>query len=399
MGETKLEMLQRPAPERGFDTPEFEARTAKAQEKMDRLGIGAMLLSTEAEVRYYSGFHTPFWQSPTRPWFLVIPLQGKPVAVIPGIGAACWERTWIEDIRTWPAPQPDDDGVTLLAETLREIAGAHGKIGTPMGHETHVRVPAADFDRLRTQVGANRFVDATEIVRTQRMVKSAAEIEKIAHICAIASDAFKAFPKFVQIGDTERQAFARMRIELLQRGADEVPYLVGSSGPGGFADVIKQPTNRILGAGDMMMLDTGAVFDGYFCDFDRNYAFGHATDEMRRAYDVVYAATEAGIAAAVPGATAADLFHAMARVMAASGASEGDVGRLGHGLGMQLTEWPSHTARDRTVLEPGMVITIEPGMSYGDGFNMLHEENIVIRENGTELLTRRAPEEIPVIRQ
>ena len=388
----------RPTPKRGFDTAEFAARTAKAQQLMEQRGLSALLLTTEAEVRYYSGFHTPFWQSPTRPWFLAVPLRGKPIAVIPRIGAACMGITWVKDIRTWSAPQPEDDGVSLLAETLAEVAGTTGKIGIPMGHETHVRMPAADFDRLRAQLGEDVFVDATDIVRAQRMVKSAAEIEKIAHICAIASDTFEAFPEFVGMGDTERDAFSMMRIELLKRGADEVPYLVGSSGPGGFSDVIKQPTDRILGPGDMMMLDTGAVFDGYFCDFDRNYAFGHASDEMCRAYDVVYATTEAGIAAAVPGATAADLFGAMADVMAASGASEGDVGRLGHGLGMQLTEWPSNTAHDETELEPGMVITIEPGMSYGDGFNMLHEENIVVCETGAELLTCRAPAEIPVIR-
>ena len=390
-------MTERDTPERGFERVEFEARTARAQALMADRGLAAMLLTTEAEVRYYSGFHTPFWQSPTRPWFLIVPASGQPVAVIPGIGAACMGSTWVTDIRTWPAPQPADDGISLLSETLHEVAGARGKIGMPMGHETHVRMPATDFDRLRARIGAERIVDATGIVRAQRMVKSEAEIAKVAHICAIASDTFEAFPDFVAMGDSERQAFAKMRIELLRRGADEVPYLVGSSGPGGFADVIKQPTDRILGAGDMIMLDTGAIFDGYYCDFDRNYAFGRATDEMRRAYDVVYAATEAGIAAAMPGATSADLFRAMARVMAGSGAGEGDVGRLGHGLGMQLTEWPSHTAADETVLEPGMVITIEPGVSYGDGFNMLHEENIVVREGGPQLLTSRAPAELPVI--
>ncbi len=392
-----MKTATRPEPQRGFATAEFEARTAKAQSLMASRGLDAMLLSTEAEVRYYSGFHTPFWQSPARPWFLVIPRQGKPVAVIPGIGAACMGITWIEDIRTWPAPQPDDDGVSLLADTLNELAGPAGEIGAPMGHETHIRMPAGDFDKLRARVGVERFVDTTGIVRAQRMVKSEAEIEKIAHICAIASDTFEAFPEFVQMGMSERDAFARMRIALLKNGADEVPYLVGSSGPGGFADVIKQPTNRVLGPGDMMMLDTGAMFDGYFCDFDRNFAFGHATDEMKRTYDVVYAATEAGIAAAVPGATCVDLFKAMSGVMAANGAIEGDVGRLGHGLGMQLTEWPSHTSYDQTVLEPGMVITIEPGMSFGDGYNMLHEENIVVRENGAQLLSRRAPSSLPVI--
>ncbi len=387
----------KPAPCRGFDTVEFEARTAIAQGMMDRSALSAMLLSTEAEVRYYSGFHTPFWQSPTRPWFLLIPLQGKPIAIIPGIGAACMARTWIDDIRTWPAPRPDDDGVTLLAEALNEIAGTDGRIGIPMGHETHVRMPAADFDRLRALVGFDRFVDATGIVRAQRMVKSEAEIEKIAHVCAIASDSFEALPGFVRIGGTERQAFATMRIDLLRRGADDVPYLVGGSGPGGISGVIEQPTDRILGSGEVIMLDTGAVFDGYFCDFDRIYALGYAADEVRRAYDVVYAATEAGIAAAVPGARSADLYQAMADVLTDSGASDGDIGRLGHGLGMQLTEWPSHTNSDETGLEVGMVVTIEPAMVFGNGRTMVHEENVVIRENGAELLTRRTPAELPVI--
>ena len=70
-------MNGRPSPVRGFDAAEFETRTVVAQGMMDRLALSAMLLSTEAEVRYYSGFHTPFWQSPTRPWFLLIPLPGQ----------------------------------------------------------------------------------------------------------------------------------------------------------------------------------------------------------------------------------------------------------------------------------------------------------------------------------
>ncbi len=384
-------------PARGFHRSEFEARTAKAQAMMDRQGLSALLLTTEPEVRYYSGFHTPFWLSPTRPWFLLVPLSGKPIAVIPSIGMSSMSATWVDDIRSWSSPQPEDDGITLLANALTEVADKDGRIGIPMGPETLVRMPAGDFDRLRGLVGKERFVDATDIIRSQRMVKSAAEIEKIAHICGIASDTFEGFPNLVKIHDTERTAFSRMRIDLLQRGADDVPYLVGSSGPGGFDDVIKQPTNRVLKDGDMMLLDTGAVFDGYYCDFDRNYVFGHASDEIKRAYDVVFAATEAGLATVKPGATCADLFKAMGDVMAASGASINSVGRYGHGLGMQLTEWPSHTAQDTTVLEVDMVLTLEPGMSYGNGKTMLHEENLVVREDGPQLLSRRAPAEIPVI--
>ncbi len=74
------------------------------------------------------------------------------------------------------------------------------------------------------------------------------------------------------------------------------------------------------------------------------------------------------------------------------------MGRLGHGLGMQLTEWPSHAAFDDTVIEENMVLTLEPSLSYGKGGRiMVHEENIVVRAGGAELLTTRAAPELPVI--
>jgi Xaa-Pro dipeptidase len=384
-------------PRRGFEVNEFEIRTANAQVLMEQAGLSALLFCTEPEVRYYSGFHTPFWLSPTRPWFLIIPLKGKPIAVIPTIGKSSMSSTWLDDIRHWAAPQPEDDGITLLADTLQEVAGDDGKIGMPMGHETNVRLPAKDFDWLRKLLGIERIVDATNIVRSQRMIKSEAEIEKIAHICSIASDTFEGLPNLINLGDTERSVFKAMRIDLLQRGADDVPYLVGSSEAGGISDIIKLPTNRILCEGDLMLLDTGAIFDGYYCDFDRLYSFGHCDDASRRAYDIVYAATEAGIEAARPGLSCAELFKKMSDVLSANNNDLGDVGRLGHGLGMQLTEWPSHTTWDNTILEPGMVITLEPGMNYGAGKLMLHEENILICETGARLLSRRAPTDIPII--
>ena len=87
----------------------------------------------------------------------------------------------------------------------------------------------------------------------------------------------------------------------------------------------------------------------------------------------------------------------MQNVMSEAGALGNTVGRLGHGLGMQLTEWPSHTPADKTVLEVGMVITLEPGMTFAPGKVMVHEENLVVREDGPELLSRRAAPELPVI--
>ena len=389
-------------PPRGFATAEFEMRLERAQRLMREQELSALLLTTEPEVRYFTGFLTQFWQSPTRPWFLVVPAQGKPVAVIPQIGAAYMAQTWLDDIRTWPAPAPDDDGVSLLAQTLLEVAGATGRVGLPMGPETHLRMPLAHFDAIRAR-RRGQFVDATALIRTLRLVKSEAEIDKIAHICDIVSRAFAALPGLIAAGDSEEAVFRAFKIEILLQGADDVPYLVGGAGPGGYADIISPPSARPLQEGDVLMLDTGSLFDGYFCDFDRNFAIGGKTAggpsaTARRAYETLYRATEAGLRAARPGATCADLFHSMWREL-----SDGDdsarttVGRLGHGLGMQLTEWPSLTPADHTVLAPGMVLTLEPGLTVAPGRMMVHEENIVIREDGPQLLTQRAPRELPVV--
>jgi Xaa-Pro dipeptidase len=147
----------------------------------------------------------------------------------------------------------------------------------------------------------------------------------------------------------------------------------------------------------VLIIDTGTVFDGYFCDFDRNFGFGRAHDNVRRAYDVVYAATDAGIAAARPGATTGDLWSAMWKILEQGGALGNSVGRLGHGLGMELTEWPSITPDDAAPLEPGTVITLEPGMEFAPGKQMVHEENIVTTEDGARLLSRRASPQLQII--
>ena len=384
-------------PTRGFPVEEFERRTARAQAMMVEAGLGVLLLTTEPEVRYFTGYLTQFWQSPTRPWFVVVPAAGKPVAVIPTIGVECMRRTWIEDIRTWSSPYPADEGISLLASTLVELVGHTARIGVPMGPETHVRMPMNDYARLGEIVDRMHFIDATSIIRGLRMVKSAAEIEKISNVCTMVSDVFGTWPDTLHVGMTEIEIFRSFKIACLERGVDDVAYLVGGAGPGGYRDIISPPSTRSVERGDVLILDTGAVFDGYFCDFDRNWAFGMAGPAVADAYELVYEATEAGFTAAQPGACCADVFNAMQSVMEKAGALGNNVGRLGHGLGMQLTESPSNTASDRTELVPGMVLTLEPGMTFAAGRLMVHEENIVIEENGPRYLTRRASPTLPVI--
>ncbi|MCB0034966.1 MAG: aminopeptidase P family N-terminal domain-containing protein, partial [Anaerolineales bacterium] len=199
-------MRHKSEPSRGFTTAEFEMRLTRAQRLMHEQDLAALWLTTEPEFRYFSGFLTQFWQSPTRPWFLVVPAQGKPMAVIPEIGAAYLATTWLDDIRTWPAPTPADDGVSLLLATLREVVGQSGRVGVLMGAETHLRMPLRDFETIRTilKEAGHEFADATPLIRELRLIKSAAEIEKIAHSCGLVSDSFAALPSFVTSGMTER---------------------------------------------------------------------------------------------------------------------------------------------------------------------------------------------------
>ena len=376
-------------PPRGFPAAEFRARCARAQAMMGEAGLQALLLTTEPEIRYYTGFLTRFWESPTRPWFVVLPADGDPIAVIPAIGAPLMARTWVRDIRVWDAPDYEDDGVSLLTETLREVLPRGGVVGMADAMESHLRMPLRDFERLKAGLAGRTLASDGAITRTLRLVKSEAEIAKIRHAVGIAGRAFRRMGEIARVGVPLDQVFRGFQMLCLEEGADWVPYLAGAAGQGGYEDVISPATDAALAAGDVLMLDTGLVWDGYFCDFDRNWSLGPPPPEIAAAHARLIEATAAGFAAAQPGGTMADLFHAMDTVLGG-----GSRGRLGHGLGMQLTEWPSIIAADRTELRPGMVLTLEPVISLGEGRSMVHEENIVIGAEGPAWLSTPAGAEI-----
>ncbi|MDJ0614610.1 MAG: Xaa-Pro peptidase family protein [Rhizobiaceae bacterium] len=378
--------------QRGFPRAEFEGRMRRVQAMMAENDLAAILVTTHPDVYYFTGFLTRFWESPSRPWFVILPQSGEPVAVIPGIGEALMRSTWVQDIRTWAAPDLRDDGVSLLAETLREVAKG-GRVGIPDGHESALRMPIADFERLKTMPDMPEIVSDAEIVRRARITKSEAEIAKIQVACDIAGRAFDRVHEIAQIGTSLETVFRHFQMLCLEEGADWVPYLAGGFGPEGYADVISPATTDPLQNGDCLMLDTGLVFDGYFCDYDRNFSLGKPPQLVADAHERLIEATAAGFEAAKPGARACDLYHAMDRVLT-GGAGRNDNGRLGHGLGINLTEWPSFIAMDETVLEPGMVLTLEPGIETRNGNMLVHEEDIVITETGARYLSTPQRSEI-----
>lgn len=366
-----------------FATDEYRARTVRAQAMMADRGIDALLLTTEPEVRYFTGYLTQFWESPARPWFLIVPASGDPVAVIPTIGGALMGRTWISDIRTWRSPDYTDDGVGLLSETLTELGAT--RIATPMGLETHLRMPLDDFDRLQTALGSKIISDAG-IISALRMIKSDVEVAAIRTACDVANRAFARVSEIAGTGVPLSTVFRKFQMLCLDEGADFVSYLAGGAGQGGYDDVISPASDAPLQNGDILMLDTGLVVNGYFCDFDRNFAVGAPSKAAQTAHSKLIDAVDAAMAIAKPGTTAAQLFHAMDDIVT-GGAGGSDTGRLGHGLGMQLTEWPSLIPADQTVLAAGMVLTLEPGIDVGHGKMLVHEENIVITQTGARFLS------------
>lgn len=374
-----------------FPPSEYRARVDRAQRLMIRAGLDALLLTTEPEVRYFTGFLTRFWESPTRPWFLIVPATGDPIAVIPSIGAALMAQTWITDVRTWRSPDYDDDGISLLANALSDFS----TVGLPDGSETHVRMPMIDLKRLERLKGAPLHGD-NGIMRVLRMIKSPAEIAKIETACQVADRAFARVPEIVQIGIPLSHVFRHFQILCLEEGADWVPYLAGGAAQGGYDDVISPASDTPLADGDVLMLDTGLVVDGYFCDFDRNFAIGSASKATQAAHAKLIDAVDAAMDLAQVGAKVSDLFHAMDRIVT-GGAGGSDAGRLGHGLGMQLTEWPSLIPADHTPLAAGMVLTLEPGIDVGNGRMIVHEENIVITTGGPRFLSAPAPRKMPVL--
>ncbi|WP_425040052.1 M24 family metallopeptidase [Primorskyibacter sp. S187A] len=382
-------------PSRGFERAEFKTRIARAQEALQMHELDGLLVMSEPEIQYFAGFQTQFWLSPTRSWFLFVPSEGNPTAIIPEIGADLMRDTWVSDIRTWPAPCPEDDGISLLTDLLLPFSQRNAAIGVMKGHETYLRMPLADWERLINGLPGMRVADATKQIQSIRMIKSPTEIEKVSAACEIGSAAFEQIPSLFKPAMSLEALFREFKRCALALGADNVPYLVGASDQGGYRNVISPPSRRPLHQGDVLMLDTGLTWDGYYCDFDRNWRLGHVSDQVHHVYEVLWDATEAGLEAIKPGKSAFDVFNAMSKVVSKASSEVSDIGRLGHGLGIQLTEQPSLASFDETELKENMVLTLEPAMSYGDGKIMVHEENIVVEANGARLLSKRAPQKLP----
>ncbi|MFS8293738.1 M24 family metallopeptidase [Enterobacter hormaechei] len=380
-----------------FSNQEFENRIVRAQEEMQHHKLDALLVTSPPNFRYFTGFDSQFWESPTRPWFFIIPARGKCIAVVPEIGASLIKGSWIDKILSWPAPIPEDDGISLLTSALQSIIRKFGRIGMEFGRESVVRMPINDLFRLKDSLQDLELVDGSPCIWNLRAIKSEAEVECIKTSCTIVCDAFDNLPSYARSGMMESEIVKALTIDIFSGGAHSVPFMAAASGFGGYDQIISRGGKRVLGDGDILIIDVGATINGYFCDFDRNFGFGKISDAALYANSALYDATSTALRVAAPGVSTSELWKCMAKSLEDSGLQANNSGRLGHGLGLQFTEPPSNMVTDNTLLKAGMVITIEPSVEYIKGKSLAHEENILITEDGPVLLTRRAPRELIII--
>jgi Xaa-Pro dipeptidase len=237
-----------------------------------------------------------------------------------------------------------------------------------------------------------KFVSATELLRPMRVIKTEAEIETMRQAGAITEAAYAAVCEKLRHGMTELDIVTEVDYQLRAHGSlgpsfTTSLYCSGPNHPLRFGR--RQETwRRELHAPVAVLFDFGAIYQGFCYDFGRTVFFGEPDNEYRRIYQLVMDSQAAGIAAMRSGkVTAAGVDAAARSVIDEAGYGEAFRHRLGHGIGMDVHEPPFLTSDDETILQAGMLFTIEPSITQFDSFSARVEDVVVAREDGGEPLT------------
>lgn len=233
-----------------------------------------------------------------------------------------------------------------------------------------------DFMELKSQLGASELTSITGIIETQREIKDADEIASICEAGRIASQAFKNLLNWVKPGMTEKEVQIWLDNEMLKLGSEKnaFPTISAAGANGSLPHAI--PSDYVIKNGDLLTLDFGACKNGYLSDMTRTFGFGKIEGELRTIYQLVYDAHMMALEAVAPGKVCKDI-DAVARDYLEA-RYPGRFGHsTGHGVGLFIHEGPRVSTKGTTVLAPGHVITIEPGL-YIPGLGGCRIEDMAI---------------------
>jgi Xaa-Pro dipeptidase len=279
-----------------------------------------------------------------------------------------------EDPATWA-------GVFHQAALAAQLEGR--RVGVEPG-----RMRVLELRMLEAASETTQYLSAEECLASLRMRKDRDEIDAMRKAAQIAQQALKETLPQVKAGITEREVAAELTTQLLRAGSDvEIPFPpIISSGVNG-ANPHALPSERRLATGDLLVIDWGAGYKGYFSDITRTFAIGDVEDEFKHIAAIVRAANQAGRAAVKPGATAHSIDQAARDVIQEAGYGPFFTHRTGHGLGMEAHEAPYMRAGNLQVLEPGMTFTVEPGIYLPGRGGVRIEDDVVVTKDGAESLT------------
>jgi Xaa-Pro dipeptidase len=248
----------------------------------------------------------------------------------------------------------------------------------------HLTVQAAES--LGIGAGAPELLDIAPEIRRLRCTKSSDELEKIARACVITDAVCEETMQRLRAGQSELAVAVGIGAAIAAYGASPAFEAIVQSGPNS-AEPHHSASGRQLKAGDLVLLDFGAAFEGYRADTTRMAVVGEPSARQVEIHDLVLEAHDAAIKAVRAGVTTGDVDAAAREVIVAAGLGDRFFHRVGHGLGLEAHEDPSLDPGSNTMLEPGMVFTIEPGIYIPLWGGVRIEDDVVVEEAGCRVLT------------
>jgi Xaa-Pro aminopeptidase len=272
-----------------------------------------------------------------------------------------------------------------VVETRRDTIGEIGEVLAGQKVTFEALMPWSLYERLRA--AGLELTPADGTIERMRAVKDEQELATLRTACAITDRAFERLAEVQFTGRAERDVAWELVQIFHEEGAHEpsFEFIVGS-GPTG-SQPHGRAGDRVIGKGELVVVDAGCIVDGYASDYTRTFSTGGVNGEMREAYDVVIAAQQAalgGIRAGISGVEA----DALARDVIDASAFKGALGHgLGHGLGLDVHEAPRLSTESSDTLVPGNVVTVEPGIYVEGKFGIRIEDDVVVTQEGVKNLT------------
>ena len=361
---------------------------------MQKNNLNALLITEPANLFYFTGASYFGEMSFPRPAVLVIPRKGKSILITHDFHLPI---DWDGDIREYH--KVGELPVAMVKKAFEEIGCVQGQVGAELGREQRLGISFTDFLKVQDALPAISFVDAADIIWQLRMVKSEAEIAILYEACKAQDSIFKGSFEAVEAGMTTREIKNLFQSAIIESNADFGWAIVchGDYDPRQSAG--SSQSDRRLKNDHLLWVDLGVVMHGYHTDYCRGMVVGGASPTQLEKWHKIHQILEAGMNAAIPGVPSSDLYKAQV-----DAAEKLDIDmtswparRFGHGSGLHTTEPPYISAEDGTIIEPGMILHIEPGCIEKDGIYVL-EEQVLVTENGSRVLSQ-APWQLQAYRK